>query len=797
MNSMSRLASTIATTIAAIIASLFAASASHAVPPDVPAASPSVVGLDVALLNRIEGLCLQSIDNSEIPGCVVTIVHQGHKVYQRAFGHRQLQPARLPMTTDTVFDMASITKPVATATSIMILMEQGKVRIRDEYGFLDEKFNEQGKHDITVFQILPHHAGFVPDTPIRENADKQLIWTRLYQTKLRAEPGAKFVYSDVGFQFLGKLVETVSGDSLDSFAVKHIFQPLGMNETGFLPDETLRKRAATTEQREERWMQGEVHDPRSYAMDGVAGHAGLFSTADDLARYAMMMLGQGTYGDARILSPATVKMMTTSHDVAGHQRALGWDKLSKYSSNRGENMSPAAFGHGGFTGTAMWIDPAYDLAVIFLSNRVHPNGKGSANRLAGRIATLAVSAISKRSKDGADSVTFLGRHPSGTSSVFQTLCGIDVCVRDDFQQLQGRRVGLITNHTGRSRDGKRTIDLIHESKNVELVSIFSPEHGVEGVRDDNRIGDATDDSTTLPIYSLYGKTPESRIPTPDSLANLDTLVFDIQDIGARFYTYISTMGNAMRAAAKANKRFVVLDRPNPLAATTVAGPVLDDGKQSFVGWHTIPVQHGMTVGELAKMFNAELKIGVDLQIIKAEKWRRKMPWEQTGLVWINPSPNMRSLTEAFLYPGIGLLETTNLSVGRGTDRPFEIIGAPWIDARHFSRNLNGLKISGVRFVPRQFTPTSSKFVGESCGGVDIEIVNRETLRPVRLGLAIATTLRKMYPNAWQASKMDRLLRDDIVLDGIVGGKNVDQLQSLYRSEVDAFLIRRAKYLIYD
>ena len=174
-----------------------------------------------------------------------------------------------------------------------------------------------------------------------------------------------------------------------------------------------------------------------------------------------------------------------------------------------------------------------------------------------------------------------------------------------------------------------------------------------------------------------------------------------------------------------------------------------------------------------------------------------MPWEQTGLVWINPSPNMRSLTEAFLYPGIGLLETTNLSVGRGTDRPFEIIGAPWIDARHFSRNLNGLKISGVRFVPRQFTPTSSKFVGESCGGVDIEIVNRETLRPVRLGLAIATTLRKMYPNAWQASKMDRLLRDDIVLDGIVGGKNVDQLQSLYRSEVDAFLIRRAKYLIYD
>ncbi len=375
----------------------------------------------------------------------------------------------------------------------------------------------------------------------------------------------------------------------------------------------------------------------------------------------------------------------------------------------------------------------------------------------------------------------------------ETLTGIDVLQRDQFKQLDGQRVGLITNHTGINRQWRSTVQLLNEAKNVQLVALFSPEHGFEGKLDVAKINDARDSGTGLKIYSLYGKT---RMPTDEMLNGIDTLVFDIQDIGTRFYTYISTMGNAMKAAAKHGIRVVILDRPNPINGIDVQGPVLDAGSESFVGYHRIAVRHGMTAGELAKMFCAELKLHLDLEIIEMEGWNRSRFFDATGLPWINPSPNMRSLTQALLYPGVGLLETTNLSVGRGTDTPFEIIGAPYIDGVQLARNLNAADLDGIRFVPIRFTPESSKFKNEQCGGVNFIITNRKSFHPLKLGLELARTLRLMYPDAWETKSLNRLLSHQKTFEALQAGTPVEVIRANYKNDLQDFQSRREQYLIY-
>lgn len=371
-------------------------------------------------------------------------------------------------------------------------------------------------------------------------------------------------------------------------------------------------------------------------------------------------------------------------------------------------------------------------------------------------------------------------------------CGIDVLRRDGFAALRGQRVGLITNHTGRCRDGTTTLDALRAAKDVRLTALFSPEHGFAGKLDE-KVGDSRDAASGLPIFSLYG---DSRKPTAAQLAAVDTLVFDIQDIGCRFYTYISTMGLAMDAAAESKKRFVVLDRPNPIGGALVEGPVLDAGRESFVGWHAIAVRHGMTIGELAAMFAAERKINVRLDVIAVEGWQRQLLWDRCDLEWVNPSPNMRSLTEALLYPGVGLLETTNLSVGRGTDTPFELVGAPWLDGAAFARWLHGQELPGVTFVPVRFTPGASKFKGETCGGVQIAITDRATFRALPLGLAMACGLRALHAKEWQMAGYDKLLLDGAVLQALESGANWPELMALYEGELAEFSTRRARYLRY-
>jgi uncharacterized protein YbbC (DUF1343 family) len=384
--------------------------------------------------------------------------------------------------------------------------------------------------------------------------------------------------------------------------------------------------------------------------------------------------------------------------------------------------------------------------------------------------------------------------PGSTAVAGEVLTGIDVLQQDNFKLLEGQRVGLITNHTGRNRDGVPTVQLLHDADNVNLVALFSPEHGIAGALDVSKISDTTDQKTGLKVFSLYG---ETRRPTAEMLGKVDTLVFDIQDIGARFYTYISTMGEAMKAAAEHGVRFVVLDRPNPINGVDIAGPMLDDGKQSFIAFHTIPVRHGMTIGELATMFHQELQLQkLNLHIMRCKGWQRDSFWEDTNLVWINPSPNMRSLTQAVLYPGIGMLETTNISVGRGTDTPFEVIGAPWINARELAAALNAKQHPGVVFVPIEFTPESSKHSGKKCGGVNIAITDRTVFEPTATGFEIAAQLQHLYSDHWKAAGSLRLISNQAVEDAITSGQPAKSILKTASEGVDEFKQRRSNFLLY-
>jgi uncharacterized protein YbbC (DUF1343 family)/CubicO group peptidase (beta-lactamase class C family) len=747
--------------------------------------------MDPALESRIEHVVARSIERGDMPGCVVLIGRRDGIVFERAYGHRSLEPEKVPMTTDTVFDMASLTKPVATATSIMILIERGQLRLQDKVAKFFPEFAAHGKEDVTIEQCLVHSAGLIPDNPLADYDDGWMsAKVKICELKPLVDPGREFKYSDVGFILLGKIIESVTGKAVNEFAKDEIFQKLGMHETGYLPAAELRARAVTTEKRDGEWLKGVVHDPRAAKMGGVAGHAGLFSTAHDMARYAQMMLQRGRWGEAQLLSQAAVEDMTRPRNIGGQRRALGWDSRSAYSRNRGEFMTDRAFGHGGFTGTAMWIDPGLDLYVIYLSTRLHPDGVGEVNDLAGRIGTIACGAI--RVGEGES-----GRggevNASSVSPSRPLRLGIDVLVEEQLKQLAGKRIGLITNHTGLDRNGKSTADLLHAAPKVKLIALFGPEHGIRGTEDRDGIADSVDQATGLPVYSLYG---ETRQPTSEQLMGIDTLVFDIQDIGTRFYTYESTMGLAMEAAAAADIEFVVLDRPNPIGGEIIEGPLLDAGRESFVGYHTIPVRHGMTVGELARMFAKERDIDVKLTVIEMQGWRRSQYLFDTGLAWVNPSPNMRSLEAALLYPGIGLLETTNISVGRGTDTPFEVLGAPWIRERELADLINRGNLPGVRVVPVRFTPTSSKFEGEECRGLHFIVTDWNRFRSFELGLAVAKALRTLHRDDWQTERYMRLLANEDIHQRIMGDDNVDKILKLIERQTLSFRERRKPFELY-
>ena len=783
---------------------------------------PELVSVSSSHLALMEPAIEEAINEHKLPGAVVLVGRKGRIVWKKSYGARVVDPVREAMSVDTIFDLASLTKVVATATSIMILVERGKVRLDDPVSVYIPELKGDGRERITIEELLIHKSGYAPDFDLREQwvgYDEAI--KRLIKEPLRMPAGTRFVYSDINYIALGEVVHRVTGIPLNQFAQKNIFQPLGMLDTGFRPAKTLTTRIAPTEKRRGQlnylgdseanagadgdvWLRGQVHDPTSFRMNGIAGHAGLFSTAKDLAIYCQMILNGGQYRGVRILAPTTVAEMTRPRLVTntGGTRGLGWDIDTTFSTNRGDVFPLGSFGHTGFTGTSIWIDPASEMFLIFLSNRVHPNGKGDVGPLRGRVASIVGASITDGAVVGvarrqyaayyAEIVKALEKTSNETPISAEVLTGIDVLERDNFKPLAGLRIGLVTNHTGRDRNGRQTIDVLHKAAGVKLVALFSPEHGIRGMADEN-VSDSKDESTGVPIYSLYG---ETRRPKPEQLKDLDALVFDIQDIGVRFWTYSSTLGYLLEEAAKAKLPVFVLDRPNPIGGIDVEGPIADADKLSFTSYHMIPTRHGLTMGELAQLFNKQRNIGADLRVIKMEGWQRSMWFDQTNLTWINPSPNMRSLTEATLYPGIGLLETTNVSVGRGTDTPFEILGAPWIQEDKLAQYLNQRGIPGVRFVPLRFTPKSSVFKDLECGGINILITDRDRFRPITTGVEIAVAFRTLYPNDWKIDSYLRLLVNSNALNRLKRGDSAPEIVNSWNSQLEEFRKARAEFLLY-
>jgi uncharacterized protein YbbC (DUF1343 family)/CubicO group peptidase (beta-lactamase class C family) len=759
-------------------------------------------------LARVDFIIEKAIFDGNIPGAVLLVGHDGQVIYRKAYGSRALEPRREPMTLDTVFDLASLTKVIATTTSVMQLVESGKIRLNDPVVKYLPEFAQNGKEDITIRQLLTHYSGLEPDLDLKMPWEgKETAYRMAFSETPQDPPGSGFTYSDINFIMLGALVEKVSGEALDEYTAQHIFTPLKMMRTRFVPPAIWRAKIAPTQYDEnEKMLRGVVHDPTARRMGGVAGHAGLFSTADDLAKFAQALLNGGD----GILSSLAVEKMTSPEQPpsAPVLRGFGWDLDSPFSSNRGDLFPLGSFGHTGFTGTSVWIDPTTKTYIILLTNAVHPRGKGSAIALRSDVATEVAAALplttDEKEKLRWLSITGYNEAQSAARRVSvrngSVKSGLDVLEGHGFDVLQvpdrKKKIGLVTNQTGLDADGRRTIDVLAQAPGVSLDAIFSPEHGVTGTLDTTDINNSKDAATGVAVYSVYGATDAARRPIAEVMQSLDAVVIDIQDAGVRFYTYETTLGYFLEAAAKAGIEVIVLDRPNPITGSFVQGPVSDAGHESFTNYWAVPVRHGMTIGELAKMFNTEKNINAKLTVVPMAGWVRGDWFDSTGLAWVNPSPNLRSVTEAALYPGVALVEGTNVSVGRGTDTPFELVGAPWIKSKELAAFLNARMLAGVRFVPVSFTPTASAYSGQKCEGVNILLTDRNGFDAPELGIELASALRKLYPADFKIERMAELLVNQSAYDALLAGRDPRRIAQDWQEDLAVFRQVRMKYLIY-
>ena len=765
----------------------------------VPAAPQAAAPLSGAA--DLDAAIEAAIHEDQIPGAVLVVGHRGEIAHRKAYGWRALVPQKEPMTLDTIFDAASLTKVIATTPAILHLFERGKLRLNDLVTKYLPGF-QGGKSDISLRNLLTHFSG------LRADLDLEPAWSG-YQTGVRkalaevpvAPPGARFIYSDINFILLAEIVRRVSGLTLAEYVHRHVFTPLGMTESMFQPPPELASRIAPTEELNGRVLRGVVHDDTARAMGGIAGHAGLFTTAADLCQFAEMMLGQGTANGARVLGALAIEKSVAPQSPADQPilRGLGWDIDSPFSGNRGELFPIGSYGHTGFTGTSLWIDPASRTYVILLANSVHPRRRPPITSLRARVSTVVATGLGIRGPGISltgynETLAGAGVHRVvARNAAVRT--GIDVLAEDRFAGLMRRRVGLITNHTGIDRQGRRSLDRMLEA-GVRLTALFSPEHGISGREDREDIGNAKDSATGIPIWSLYSA--KGRRPTPEMLREIDTLVFDIQDVGARFYTYTTSMAYALEAAAERRIPFLVLDRPNPITGVHVEGPLLDADLRSFVGYFAgMPLRHGLTIGELARMFNVENKIGAELRVVAMRNWQRGDWFDSTGLPWRDPSPNLRSLTAALLYPGVAILEAAkDYSVGRGTDAPFEQIGAPWIRGAELAALLNSRFIPGFRCYPTRFQPASSNLSGQSIEGVRFLVTDREAFDSGRLGLEIAAAIRKLYPSSYTFTQSQELIGSRRAMGMIEAGRDPSLIQQDGEESLRGFLKLREQYLLY-
>ncbi|WP_084068430.1 exo-beta-N-acetylmuramidase NamZ domain-containing protein [Paraburkholderia heleia] len=739
----------------------------------------------------LEAIVAAQIAAGHVPGAVV-VAGDAHTIaWTYAAGARTRGPQPDPMTMDTVFDMASLTKVIATTTAVLQLVEAGRLDLDAPVARYWPAFGAHGKGNITVRELLSHTSGLPPEVPIAHAADADDVLREAADAVPVAAPGARAIYSDVNFIVLAKLVERASGERFDVWCREHIFAPLRMINTGFRPG------AAPDIAPTSGLARGTVHDPIAARMGGVAGHAGLFSTAGDLARYARMLLQGGTMDGVRILGASSIALLAqpASPIDAPPWRGLGWELQAPLAANRDRLVPVGALTHTGYTGTALWIDFATGRFLIVLSNRVLMGPSGDAQPLRAQISSLVASGapplseaqLAQRLPWAAATLAAARVVPHSHGPV---MTGLDVLAAQGFAPLAGLRIGLVTNQSGIDGEGRRTLDVLAHAPGVELRALFAPEHGLNGAID-APFGDTTDAATGLPVISLYGS--GQRFPA-HALDGLDALVFDLQDAGVRFFTYETTLGYALEAAAARGIPVFVLDRPDPLGAAHFGGPRLDAGRTSFTGYAALPLQPGMTPGELARYFNSERRIGADLHVVPMSGYHREMTFTDTGLAWTPLSPNLRTPQALALYPDVALIEGANVSVGRGTPHPFEWIGAPWIDGVALAASLNAAN-AGARFEPIDFVPTESAWHGVLCHGV--RVVHADATRtPGMLGLTLVAVLHRAWPQTFDFAATRALIGSEDVWQAL--GRNVDLAQALEiaRRQTRAFAPERMRYLLY-
>jgi uncharacterized protein YbbC (DUF1343 family)/CubicO group peptidase (beta-lactamase class C family) len=718
-----------------------------------------------------------AIRRGELPGGVVAVGDRRGLRYLEAFGVRTLGEA---MTPETRFDLASLTKPF-TAAAIMLLAERGVVDLGAPVSTYLRELQKPDKRSITIEQLLLHTSGLPKVNPLAAcEHGRAHVRAAIARERLLSAPGARFEYSDLGFILLGEVVESVTSMSLDAFASSQLFSPLGMRDTAFRPAPGDALRCAPTELREDVLIRGVVDDPRAFRLGGVAGHAGVFSTAEDLARFAQMLLAGGALGEARVLSSATVGTFTTPRAAGGAMRTPGFDAQSSYALGRGRGMSARAFGHGGYTGTSLWMDPSHDLFVILLTNRVHVGPKGNIHPLASAVADLALRASQATKARSADEAPAKAR----------AKVGIDVMEEELFARLRGRKVAVLGHLPARDAKGVSTIDAIAHAREVTLRAIFSPEHGLSA-QGEGQIKSGT--MFSVPVHSLFGKT---RSPSPEMLAGVETVVIDLVDVGTRFYTYMATALAVSEVCGQLGIDVIVLDRPNPLGGARVEGPISEPAFASFVNYHPLPLRHGMTAAELLQFLISARGLDVRLHVVTVEGFRAGDLFADTGLTWVPPSPNLPTPQKALLYPALGLVEGTNVSVGRGTPQAFSVLGAPFVKGQALADELGRAQLAGVGVSATRFRPQVGPYRGQQIEGVRFELSDPSTYSASRTGLAIVQALHKLYPSQWDRSRLAQMIASQATLDALERGAPLDAVVAEAAANLPKFLEQRAAALVY-
>jgi uncharacterized protein YbbC (DUF1343 family)/beta-glucosidase-like glycosyl hydrolase len=753
-----------------------------------PRARPSAAGFRADGIAEVEAVLADFLEQRAFPGGVLAIGYRGALVYLKPFGRLSYDDDAPPVTADTIYDLASLTKVVATTTMAMILVDEGSLDLDKPVEDFLPAFQGLGKETISVRDLLTHSSGLQAGGPLyRQIQGREAYLEEIQAMDLEYEPGTKSVYSDFGMILLGEVLERVAGQPLDSFVEERVFRPLRMDDTGFLPPADEIERIAPTEM--DPWrgylVRGEVHDENAFAMGGVAPHAGLFGTAGDLARYAQMILNGGVLEHRRIVSREVVEEFTRRSEIPESERAIGWDTKSAEKSSAGRFFSPRTFGHLGYTGTSMWIDPDRELFLILLTNRVHPTRENILIRQARpAVADAVVQALADP------------RLPSAGPAV---KVGLERLEAGAVDPLRGKRIGLIVHGASVTEDGRHAIDVLRDL-DLDLVRLFSPEHGLRGqAAAGEEVASGVDPVSGLPVVSLYG---EKRGPDPGDLEDLDVLVFDLQGAGVRFYTYVSTLILSLEAAADAGVEFVVLDRPNPLGGERLEGPVSeprDVVPSSFVNLSPGPLVHGLTLGEMARFVNAGRENPARLTVVEMNGWTRDMEWADTGRRWFPPSPNLRSADAAIAYPGIAFLEATNVSEGRGTPTPFLVFGAPWMEASAIEVSVPGFELEETSFTPRgSAAAPHPKWADEECRGLRVRISDVAVAEPYRLGVTLVYALSQQPGFEWRqgGEALTRLLGTGRVLRALQDGGSVDEIIAADRSDHEAWRAARQVALLY-